>query len=119
MHRSVIGTGYVGLVTGACFAEFGVNVVCMDINERRIGRLEKGEVPFYEPGLNELVANDIRETRLSFTTDTAKAVDQAREMDQQISHMWKKWGDKLAREQDAATLGRSARAAESFEAGVW
>ena len=55
MQISVIGTGYVGLVTGACFAEFGVNVVCMDNDEKRIARLEKGDVPFYEPGITELV----------------------------------------------------------------
>lgn len=77
MYISVIGTGYVGLVTGACFAEFGLNVVCMDIDARRIARLEKGDVPFYEPGLSELVAKGIRDQRLSFTTDIAKAVDQA------------------------------------------
>jgi UDPglucose 6-dehydrogenase len=77
MHISVIGTGYVGLVTGACFAEFGVNVTCMDNDAARIERLEKGDVPFYEPGINELVAKGIREQRLSFTTDIAKAVDKA------------------------------------------
>ncbi|HXF92950.1 MAG TPA: UDP-glucose/GDP-mannose dehydrogenase family protein [Nitrospiraceae bacterium] len=77
MHISVIGTGYVGLVTGACFAEFGVNVVCMDTDSRRIAKLEKGEVPFYEPGITELVAKGLRENRLAFTTDIAKAVDQA------------------------------------------
>jgi len=77
MHISVIGTGYVGLVTGACFAEFGVNVTCMDNDERRIARLEKGDVPFYEPGINELVSKGIKENRLSFTTDVAKAVDKA------------------------------------------
>lgn len=77
MHISVIGTGYVGLVTGACFAEFGVHVTCMDNDERRIARLEKGDVPFYEPGINELVAKGIKENRLSFTTDIAKAVDKA------------------------------------------
>ena len=77
MHISVIGTGYVGLVTGACFAEFGVNVTCMDTDARRIARLEKGEVPFFEPGITELVAKGIKEDRLHFTTDVAKAVDKA------------------------------------------
>lgn len=77
MHIAVIGTGYVGLVTGACFAEFGVNVTCMDNDEKRIARLEKGDVPFYEPGINELVGKGIKENRLSFTTDVAKAVDKA------------------------------------------
>ncbi len=77
MHISVIGTGYVGLVTGACFAEFGLNVTCMDTNEVRIANLAKGDVPFYEPGLAELVAKGLRERRLSFTTDIARAVDQA------------------------------------------
>jgi len=77
MHISVIGTGYVGLVTGACFAEFGVNATCMDTDARRIGKLEKGEVPFYEPGLAELVSKGIKEGRLSFTTDVAKAVEKA------------------------------------------
>ncbi|HJU04072.1 MAG TPA: UDP-glucose/GDP-mannose dehydrogenase family protein [Nitrospiraceae bacterium] len=77
MYISVIGTGYVGLVTGASFAEFGLNVVCMDVDERRVTRLEKGDVPFYEPGITELVAKGLRENRLTFTTDIAKAVDQA------------------------------------------
>ncbi len=77
MHISVIGTGYVGLVTGACFAEFGVNAVCMDVDAARIERLEKGEVPFFEPGLTELVNKGLRERRLAFTTDIAKAVDRA------------------------------------------
>ncbi len=77
MHISVIGTGYVGLVTGACFAEFGVNVTCMDNDAGRIERLEKGDVPFYEPGINELVAKGVKEQRLGFTTDIAKAVDKA------------------------------------------
>ncbi len=77
MHISVIGTGYVGLVTGACFAEFGVHVTCMDSDSRRIEKLEKGEVPFYEPGLADLVTKGIKEGRLNFTTDIAKAVDKA------------------------------------------
>jgi UDPglucose 6-dehydrogenase len=77
MHISVIGTGYVGLVTGACFSEFGVNVTCMDTDATRIARLEKGDVPFYEPRISELVAKGIRENRISFTTEIAKAVDKA------------------------------------------
>jgi UDPglucose 6-dehydrogenase len=77
MNISVIGTGYVGLVTGACFAEFGINVTCMDLDSRRIEMLEQGEMPFYEPGMKELVSKGIREGRLTFTTDIAKAVDRA------------------------------------------
>jgi UDPglucose 6-dehydrogenase len=77
MHISVIGTGYVGLVTGACFAEFGLSVTCMDSDAKRIGYLEKGNVPFYEPGLGELVHKGIKESHLSFTTDLAKAVEDA------------------------------------------
>jgi UDPglucose 6-dehydrogenase len=75
MQISVIGTGYVGLVTGACFAEFGVNVLCMDNDEKRVARLEKGEVPFYEPGITELVAKGISQNRLTFTTKITRAVD--------------------------------------------
>jgi len=75
MQISVIGTGYVGLVTGACFAEFGVNVVCMDNDEKRIARLEKGDVPFYEPGITELVTKGLGHGRLSFTSDLTRAVD--------------------------------------------
>jgi UDPglucose 6-dehydrogenase len=75
MQISVIGTGYVGLVTGACFAEFGVNVVCMDNDGKRIAGLEKGDVPFYEPGITELVAKGIGQGRLSFTADLTRAVD--------------------------------------------
>lgn len=77
MHISVIGTGYVGLVTGACFAEFGVHVTCMDSDNRRIEKLEKGEIPFFEPGIAELVGKGVKEGRLSFTTNIAQAVDKA------------------------------------------
>jgi len=77
MYISVIGTGYVGLVTGACFSEFGLNVLCMDLDEKRIASLEKGKVPFFEPGLAELVEKNIHAGRLRFTTDLNKAVDEA------------------------------------------
>jgi UDPglucose 6-dehydrogenase len=70
----VIGTGYVGLVTGACFAEFGCEVICADVDEDKVSRLQRGEMPIYEPGLDDLVARNVREGRLSFTTDTAEAV---------------------------------------------
>ncbi len=77
MNVCVIGTGYVGLVTGACFAEFGVNVTCVDQIAEKIEALERGEIPIYEPGLDAIVARNTRERRLSFTTDTAEAVRNA------------------------------------------
>ena len=75
MNIGVIGTGYVGLVTGACFAEFGVQVVCADIDAEKIARLERGEIPIYEPGLEELVERNMKQGRLSFTTKTSEAVE--------------------------------------------
>jgi UDPglucose 6-dehydrogenase len=73
----VVGTGYVGLVTGACFAEFGVQVVCADVDAEKIARLERGEVPIYEPGLDDLVARNVKQGRLTFTTDTPAAINDA------------------------------------------
>jgi UDPglucose 6-dehydrogenase len=70
----VIGSGYVGLVTGACFAEFGVQVRCADNDAEKVARLQQGEVPIYEPGLDEIVERNLRQGRLSVTTDTAEAV---------------------------------------------
>ena len=75
MNICVIGTGYVGLVTGVCFAEFGVNVICADVDREKISKLEQGEVPIYEPGLDDLVARNHKQGRLRFTTDTAEAVN--------------------------------------------
>ncbi|MFZ5863535.1 MAG: UDP-glucose dehydrogenase family protein [Nitrospirota bacterium] len=77
MNICVIGTGYVGLVTGACFAEFGVSVICVDADADKVARLTRGEIPIYEPGLAELVQKGMREGRLSFTVDTAAAVKQS------------------------------------------
>jgi UDPglucose 6-dehydrogenase len=77
MHICVVGVGYVGLVTAACFAEFGVNVTCVDKDKGKIEVLQKGKVPFYEPGLTELVLKNIQEGRLSFTTEAGSAIRQA------------------------------------------
>ncbi|HEV2884440.1 MAG TPA: UDP-glucose/GDP-mannose dehydrogenase family protein [Pyrinomonadaceae bacterium] len=77
MHIAVIGTGYVGLVTGACFAEFGVDVTCVDIDAEKIARISSGEMPIYEPGLEQLVTKNMQSGRLKFTTDIKQAVEQA------------------------------------------
>jgi UDPglucose 6-dehydrogenase len=77
MQIAVIGSGYVGLVTGACFAEFGVDVACVDVDEQKIERLLNGVMPIYEPGLEHLVAKNSQAGRLRFTTDVRQAVEQA------------------------------------------
>ena len=77
MNISVIGTGYVGLVVGACLAETGNNVCCADIDEKKIARLRKNDIPIYEPGLEPLVQRNQKEERLSFTTDLPKAIASA------------------------------------------
>lgn len=74
MRIAMIGTGYVGLVTGACFSEFGVDVVCVDKDAEKIRRLKEGEIPIFEPGLEDLVGGNVKAGRLSFTTDLKVAV---------------------------------------------
>lgn len=78
MKIAMVGTGYVGLVTGACFAETGNDVACVDIDRDKVARLERGEIPIYEPGLAELVARNAEDGRLRFTTDLAAAASSAR-----------------------------------------
>ncbi|MDE2433834.1 MAG: UDP-glucose/GDP-mannose dehydrogenase family protein [Burkholderiales bacterium] len=75
MKVSVVGTGYVGLVTGACLAEMGNDVLCLDVDPNKIRILEEGGIPIHEPGLDVVVARNVKAGRLSFTTDVAKAVD--------------------------------------------
>ncbi|MGY3404613.1 nucleotide sugar dehydrogenase [Bradyrhizobium sp. GM5.1] len=77
MRIAMIGTGYVGLVSGACFADFGHDVICVDKDEKKIAALHRGEIPIYEPGLDELVATNVKAKRLEFTTDLSKPVADA------------------------------------------
>jgi UDPglucose 6-dehydrogenase len=77
MHIAVIGTGYVGLVSGACFAEFGVDVTCVDVDQTKIEKLNNGIIPIYEPGLDTIVKKNVEAGRLHFTTDIQSAVKQA------------------------------------------
>ena len=77
MKIVVVGTGYVGLVSGSCFAEMGVTVACVDVDEAKIARISRGDIPIYEPGLDELVERNVREGRLSFTTQLSEAMKDA------------------------------------------
>lgn len=75
MNIAIVGTGYVGLVSGTCFAEMGANVTCVDVDERKIRSLQQGDIPIYEPGLDEMVTRNYREGRLRFTTDLSTCLD--------------------------------------------
>ncbi|MEO6050456.1 MAG: UDP-glucose/GDP-mannose dehydrogenase family protein [Pyrinomonadaceae bacterium] len=77
MHIAVIGTGYVGLVTGACFAEFGVDVTCVDVDIEKVDKLKRGVIPIYEPGLDKIVEKNVAAGRLQFTTDIKSAVERS------------------------------------------
>ena len=77
MKLAVVGTGYVGLVTGACFAEMGNHVVCVDVDTEKLARLHRGEIPIYEPGLEQIVERNFKRGSLEFTDDLAKALDGA------------------------------------------
>ena len=79
MNIAIVGTGYVGLVSGACFADTGASVTCVDVDAEKIERLRRGEIPIYEPGLDELVLKNVKAGRLRFTTSLEEVLN-----DQQI-----------------------------------
>ena len=89
MKIAIVGTGYVGLVTGTCFAEMGLNVICVDVDKSKVEKLENGVIPIYEPGLEELVRKNHNDGRLSFTTDLESCIDEV--CARSSSYYWKKY----------------------------
>jgi len=76
MNIAIVGTGYVGLVSGACFADTGVTVTCVDVDTKKIERLNRGEIPIYEPGLDELVLKNVKAGRLKFTSSLPDVINE-------------------------------------------
>ena len=74
MKIAIVGSGYVGLVTGACFSEVGINVTCVDIDKKKIENLNNGIIPIFEPGLEDMINRNVKKQRLSFTTDIREAI---------------------------------------------
>ena len=77
MNVVIVGTGYVGLVSGTCFAEMGMHVQCVDVDANKVARLQKGEIPIYEPGLDDMVVRNTAAGRLTFTTSLPEALAEA------------------------------------------
>lgn len=75
MNIAIVGTGYVGLVTGTCLADFGNHVICVDIDEKKVEMMREGHVPIYEPGLEEVFLRNIKANRIEFTTNIKDALD--------------------------------------------